>query len=172
MTHFCIVLWSGGDRPTDTICTFVLVKPDVIWINKKSKSTYCLFSHLAHLFLPDTVEDISIRINPQHDVLHSCIVDKRALRVDEEHVGNPDLLHKSCVEGPTLIVAGGESQAIVLPVVPQVQGHGEVLENRTKPWHHRPRSELFYIQDNRYDVPCLLQICCQCSPPGRRCRPE
>lgn len=57
-------------------------------------------------------------------------MDKRTLRVDKEDVGNPNLLHKTCIEGPTLVAAGGEGQAIILPVMPQVQRHGEVLENK------------------------------------------
>lgn len=77
--------------------------------------------------LPDTVKDVAIRVNSQHDVLHGCVMDKRAFRVNEEHVRNPNFLHKTCVEGTTLVVAGGEGQAIILPVVPQVQSHGEVL---------------------------------------------
>lgn len=59
-------------------------------------------------FLPDTVEDIAIGINPKHDVLHGCVMDKRTLRVDKEHVGNPNLLHKTCIEGTTLVAARGE----------------------------------------------------------------
>lgn len=50
-----------------------------------------------HVFVffyePDTVEDIAIRINPQHDVLHRCVVDKGALRVDKEHIRDPNLLY-------------------------------------------------------------------------------
>lgn len=56
---------------------------------------------------------------------------KRTLRVDKEHVRNPNLLHQTCIEGTTLVAAGGEGQTIILPVMPQVQSHGEVLENRT-----------------------------------------
>lgn len=48
--------------------------------------------------------------------------------MDEEHVRNPDLLDQTCVKGAALVAAGGEGQAVVLPVVPQVQRHGEVLE--------------------------------------------
>lgn len=84
--------------------------------------------------LPDTVEDIAIGIDSQHDVLHGRVMDKRAFRVDEEHIRNPNLLHKPCVEGAALVAAGGEGQAVILPVMPQVQSHGEVLENRPK--HH------------------------------------
>lgn len=50
--------------------------------------------------------------------------------MDEEHVRNPDLLDQACVKGAALVAAGGEGQAVVLPVVPQVQRHGEVLETK------------------------------------------
>lgn len=83
-------------------------------------------------FLPDTVEDVAIRVYPQHDVLHGCVVDERALRVDEEHVRNPDLLDQTGVKGTTLVAAGGEGQAVVLPVMSQVKSHGEVLETRAE----------------------------------------
>lgn len=89
---------------------------------QKKKKKFC--------FLPDTVEDVPIRIYPQHDVLHGCVMDERALRVDEEHIRNPDLLDQTGIEGPTLVAAGGEGQPVVLPVMPQVQRHGEILETR------------------------------------------
>lgn len=50
--------------------------------------------------------------------------------MDKEHVRNPNLLHEACIEGTTLVAAGGEGQAMVLPVMPQVQCHGEVLEQK------------------------------------------
>lgn len=52
--------------------------------------------------------------------------------MDEEHVRNPDLLDQTGIKGTTLVAAGGEGQAVVLPVMPQVQRHGEVLETRAK----------------------------------------
>lgn len=91
---------------------------------------------ISLFFLPNTVENISIRINPQHDVLHGCIMDKRTLRVDKKHIWNPDFLHQTCIEGPTLVAAGGEGQAIILPVMPQVESHGEVLQKKTKKTSH------------------------------------
>lgn len=59
-------------------------------------------------------------------------MDKRTFGVDKEHIRNPDLLHKTCIKGATLVAAGGEGKAIVLPVMPEVQSHGEVLENKTQ----------------------------------------
>lgn len=45
--------------------------------------------------VPDAVEDVSIGVNPQHDVLHGGVVDEGAFGVDEEHIRNPDLLHQT-----------------------------------------------------------------------------
>lgn len=96
--------------------------------------------------LPDTVEDVAVRINPQHDVLHGRVMDEGAFRVDEEHVRNPNFLHKTCIEGATLVVAGGEGQTIVLPVMSQVQSHGEVLGTETLllKLHQRIKRETVY----------------------------
>lgn len=82
------------------------------------------------LLSPDAVENVAVGINPQHDVLHGRVVNEGALGVDEEDVGDPDLLDEASVEGAALVAAGGEGQPVVLPVVPQVQSHGEVLENQ------------------------------------------
>ena len=65
--------------------------------------------------------------DPQHDVVSGGVVDERPLGVDEKHVRYPDLLHQSPVEGHALVGGAGEGQPLVLPVVPQIQGHGEVL---------------------------------------------
>lgn len=55
-----------------------------------------------------------------------------ALGMDEKHIRLPDLLHQAAVKRAAQIVTGGKSQAFILPVMPQVQGHGEVLgENFT-----------------------------------------
>lgn len=64
-------------------------------------------------------------------------MDERALGVDEEHVRDPDLLDQTRVKGATLVAAGGEGQAVVLPVMPQVQRHGEVLETGARQTHIR-----------------------------------
>lgn len=77
--------------------------------------------------LPETVEDVAIRINPQHDIISRGVVDKGALGVDKEHVGNPNLLHQAAVKGHALVVGAWERQPLVLPVVTQVQRHGKVL---------------------------------------------
>lgn len=54
-------------------------------------------------------------------------MDEGAFGVHEEHVGNPDLLYKSAIKGHAEVVGAGERQPLVLPVVPQIEGHGEVL---------------------------------------------
>lgn len=54
------------------------------------------------------------------------------LGVDEKHVGHPDLLRQAAVEGHALVGVAPEGQTLVLPVVPQVEGHGEVLAQGEK----------------------------------------
>lgn len=120
-----------------------------------------MVSHIP--FSPDTVEDVAIGINPQHDVLHGRVVDEGALGVDEEHVRDPDLLDQACVKGTALVAAGGEGQPVVLPVVPKVQRHGEVLETRAKAnrseigdtgWTNGDTSGTYHV-DFRYAVDAL-----------------
>lgn len=77
---------------------------------------------------PDTVENIAIRVDSQHDVLHGGVVDEWALWVDEENIWHPDLLHQPGVKRSTQVVSRGEGQPFVLPVVPQIEGHSKVLK--------------------------------------------
>lgn len=79
------------------------------------------------MFSPETVEDVAVRINPQHDVIRRGVVDERALGVDKEHIGNPNLLHQATVKGHALVVGARERQPLVLPVVTQVKSHSKVL---------------------------------------------
>lgn len=88
-----------------------------------------MYIHLNTCPLPDAVEDFSVRVNPQHDVLHGGVMDEGAFGVDEEDIRNPDLLHQPGVKCPALVVSRRERQPLVLPVVTQVQSHGEVLQN-------------------------------------------
>lgn len=97
-------------------------------------------------------------------------MDERALGVDEEHVRDPDLLDQTRVKGATLVAAGGEGQAVVLPVMPQVQRHGEVLEMGERETRNQGRRAV--RRGRQRHVPCSLRICCRCSPPGRRCPRE
>lgn len=45
--------------------------------------------------LPDAVENVAIRKNPQHDVFHGCVMDKGPFGVDKEHIWNPNFLDKA-----------------------------------------------------------------------------
>lgn len=78
-------------------------------------------------FLPEAVEDFAVRKDPKHDIVSGCVVGEGPLGVDKEHVRHPDLLYQSAIEGHALVVVAPEGQTLVLPVVPQVEGHGEVL---------------------------------------------
>lgn len=55
---------------------------------------------------------------------------ERLLGVDKEHVWHPDLLDQAPVEGHALIGGAVEREALVFPVVSNIQGHGEVLKHR------------------------------------------
>lgn len=59
-------------------------------------------------------------------------MDEGTFGVDKEHVRHPDLLHQPSVKCPASVAAGREGQPVVLPVVSQVQSHGEVLHKHTK----------------------------------------
>jgi len=78
---------------------------------------------------------VAVGEHSQHDVLRGGVVDERALGVNEEDVGHPDLLDQASVEGHALVGAAGEGQPLVLPVVTQVQRHGEVLGGGGKQQH-------------------------------------
>lgn len=56
--------------------------------------------------------------------------------MDKKHVRHPDLLYQSAVEGHALVVVTPEGQTLILPVVPQIEGHGEVLAQarRSRCW--------------------------------------
>lgn len=82
--------------------------------------------------VPDAVEDVSVGVNPQHDVLRGGVVDEGALGMDEEDVGDPDLLHQARVERPAEVGARWKRQPLVFPVVTQVQSHGEILEKKRR----------------------------------------
>lgn len=79
---------------------------------------------------PQAVEDVAVGEHPQHDVVGGGVVDERPLGVDEEHIRHPDLLHEAPVEGHALVGGAREGQPLVLPVVPQIQSHGEVLREQ------------------------------------------
>lgn len=70
---------------------------------------------------------MSVRIDAQHDVVGRRVVDEGPLGVHKEDVRDPDLLHQTTVERHALVGAAAERQTLVLPVMSQVQRHGEVL---------------------------------------------
>ena len=70
---------------------------------------------------------MSIGKHTQHDVVSGGVMDEGPLGVDEEDVRHPDLFDQAAVEGHALVRGAGERQTLVLPIVSQVQGHGEVL---------------------------------------------
>lgn len=76
---------------------------------------------------PEAVQHFPVWLYPQHDVVCGGVVDEGAFGVHKEHVGNPYLLYKSAVKRHAEVVGTGKRQPLVLPVVPQIEGHGEVL---------------------------------------------
>lgn len=63
---------------------------------------------------------MTVREDSQHDVFGGGVMNKRSFGVDEEDIGNPDLLHQAAVESHAFVRGAGEGQALVLPVVAQV----------------------------------------------------
>lgn len=84
----------------------------------------------SFLSSPEAIQHMTIREDPQHDVVSGGVMDERPLRVDKEHIGHPYLLHQAPVKGHALVGGAWEGQPLILPVVPQIQGHGEVLRER------------------------------------------
>lgn len=109
---------------------------------------------------PETVEDVAVGINPQHDVISRCVVDEGALGVDEEDVRNPNLLHEPRVKRPAQVVSGRKRQPLVFPVVTQVKSHGEVLHaQQQRPFIHNHTTVLYLSQS-------LLFFCFDCVHPS------
>lgn len=77
--------------------------------------------------LPHAVQHVPIWEHPQHDVVSGGVVGEWPFGVNEEDVRDPDLFYQPAGKGHALVAGAGEGQPLVLPVVPQVQGHGEVL---------------------------------------------
>lgn len=76
---------------------------------------------------PEAVENMAVWEDPQHDVVGGCVMDEGPLGVDKEHIRHPYFLHQTPVEGHALVGYTWEGQPLILPVVPQIQSHGEVL---------------------------------------------
>lgn len=87
-------------------------------------------SHWPNAALPEAIKYLPIWLDPQHDVVCGGVMDEGTLGVDKEHVGDPNLLHQPAVKGHALVVGAGERQPLVFPVVPQIQRHGEVLQQK------------------------------------------
>lgn len=51
---------------------------------------------------------MSIRKDTQHNVVGCGVMDKGSLRVHEEDIRDPDLLHQATIKRHTLICAAGE----------------------------------------------------------------
>lgn len=66
---------------------------------------------------PETVEDVAIGEDSQHDVVRGGVVDERALGMHKEHVRNPYFLHQAAVKGHALVGGARKRQPLVLPVV-------------------------------------------------------
>lgn len=84
--------------------------------------------HWLNAVLPEAIKYLPIWLDPQHDIVCGGVVDEGALGVDEEHVRDPDLLHQPAIKGHALVVGAGEGKPLILPVVPQVKRHGEILQ--------------------------------------------
>lgn len=63
---------------------------------------------------------MSIRIDPEHDVVCGGVMDEGAFGVDEKNIGNPNLFYQAAIKSHALIGGAGEGQALVFPVMPQV----------------------------------------------------
>lgn len=84
-------------------------------------------NQMQRYYRPQAVKHMSIRKDPEHDIVSSRIVDKGSLRVDKEDIRDPYFLHQTAIKRHTLVGAAGEGQTLILPVMSQIQGHGEVL---------------------------------------------
>lgn len=105
---------------------------------------------------PQAVQDVAVGEDPQHDVVGGGVVDEGPLGVHEEDVGHPDFLHQPPVEGHALVGGAGEGQPLVLPVVPQIQGHGEVLQGGLG--EREDDSISLWIKSRYQDSTCSLPL--------------
>lgn len=77
--------------------------------------------------IPETEEDISIRVYAQHDVLHGCVVDEGSFRVDKEDIRDPNLLNQSVIKGHAFVCSASKGESLILPIVPEIKCHRKVL---------------------------------------------
>lgn len=112
-----IYVWSFLQHTFEFYCYlkgWILVKKQT----KKKHSAYA--SQTAGVFSPQTVENMAVRENSQHDVLSGGVVDEGSLRVHKKHIRDPDLFHQASVESHAFVCGAGKGQTLVLPVVSEV----------------------------------------------------
>ncbi len=68
-------------------------------------------------------------MHSEHDVLRGGVMNEGSFGVDKKYVRYPDFLHQPAIKGHALVGGAGKGQSLVLPVMSQVQGHGEVLKH-------------------------------------------
>lgn len=143
--------------------------PSLIWLVWKSPVRADICARGSFLSSPQAVQDMTVRKDPQHDVVGGGVMDEWTLRVDEEHIGHPDFLHQAPVEGHALVGWAREGQPLVLPVVPQVESHGEVLgergrgdRNRNSLWIKSHYEDSTCLQPLVYWIPLGLHCCGLC----------
>lgn len=118
---------SASEEPADAAGRGDIITETPLLLSLRRHMLYLQPRLPPSLSLPEAVEDVAIGVNPQHHVVRGGVVDEGALGVDKEHIGDPNLLHQTAVKCHTLVVGALEGQTLVLPVVTQVQSHGEVL---------------------------------------------
>jgi len=82
--------------------------------------------------LPHAVEDMTIREHSQHDVVCGCVMNEGPFGVHEKDIWDPDLLHQPAIKGHAVVGGAGKRETLILPVVPQVQSHGEILHEKRR----------------------------------------
>lgn len=100
-------------------------KAHLVGVQKPSEGRYLHGG--SFLSSPQAVQDVTIGEDPQHDVVSGGVMDERPLGVDKEHIRHPDFFHQAPVKGHALVGGAWEGQPLVLPVVPQIQSHSEIL---------------------------------------------
>lgn len=81
--------------------------------------------------------------HPQHDVVSGCVMNEGSFWVNEEDIWHPDLLHQPPIESHAFVSMTGKGEALILPVMPQVQGHRKVLQR----------------EEDKGEIMCLVVIC-------------
>lgn len=66
-------------------------------------------------------------MHSEHDILCGGVMDERSFGMDKKYVGYPNFLNQTAIKGHALVGVAGKGQSLVLPVMSQVEGYGEVL---------------------------------------------